>query len=1110
LTAAIGSHRVVDVVAGPGHGGTRVALECAARLLADNAVTAAYFINPANALASANWYADMIPEQPALLVADQLDDDDGLRVLRRILEELTTGRAMGWRLLLVRKPYQTRLAEVLPRSPPLGAPIRVEPLRQDDSVELASEVLGRFAPESPPETRDRFAKEISRYANGVPGWVVLIARTLAESGSVRGLPSNERSRVEVLMRAIARDPLPPRVSSDAFREVLLRVALLGRLRLGDSMRAEWVRTEAGLSSTSEVASILELARQRGVAGLTTYAGDTYSITPRVLGDALLHERLTAPDTNGSSAFAVDLARRLTVAVADADQAFPVREVLATLARHDYSCADAGDVRTVAGQVIDGALRRAWTQTASPSRLLEFCDILEEIGIFFPTLTSDLCRDALARDLPPETRELRYVGTVSKTMDDVRDRLPWALFMAARGCRTSRERYEVLCTLVASARREALISDSIARLENQGKSSGRILSRVLESVFEVPPEFVDDAARLANDLLNAATPSEADKLAAEQLFRPLVRVERVATEFVGNKFRIARYAVSSDQPQGRARTQVLARLWKILAGDPLNPWRRLAWLVIDSSREAGLLVSPPTDDSRQMLESAAQVLEAQPDLSMEELVVARKVWHWYLEHETDPDKRTLAQRCEDRYRVFAQADKLGDVLSSDSIDGDEEEAVLASLRTSPDGIRKLIAAARRLDTNFAWHRARRLAERLGASASDTMIDEAARAFASHFGRDRDLLERILSGALATARARGDDVLLRLWERLDAAASGPTQLELRARLYGPASPFITLTFTLADLAVVRGRLGALAASYPDALLSALGGMYRLDPQATRSGVEEAWQAIEPRRRLESFNALIHGLYWVLGTKEMRCGPSREHSEWLLDQLVYVPDASRFGGNSEWYLNDIVKRQGKPDLQWLARFLRRRIDRSVEEGYDAIPHHLAIDQLVEASPASAEAFDEVFDLVAADQASQYMPPKWLAGVEPAPNRIEACVERRFASWFSTVDGLVGIARWLALVPKDSPAWRRLATRICVAGRSFGMAERSQIYFALVDRGIRMFSGPVGEVSPQYFTAVTEAERRVLEESADELREFREWDLSRLQAELEREKQRVAEEER
>ena len=171
----------------------------------------------------------------------------------------------------------------------------------------------------------------------------------------------------------------------------------------------------------------------------------------------------------------------------------------------------------------------------------------------------------------------------------------------------------------------------------------------------------------------------------------------------------------------------------------------------------------------------------------------------------------------------------------------------------------------------------------------------------------------------------------------------------------------------------------------------------------------------------------------------------------------------------------------------------------------------RLVDAAHASdadvVAALNEVLDFVPDNGSVGYYLPEILRDVDPEGLVVPAAVAARAVS-ANDAEGVRRLARIGGAYAVNSSPWRTIALAAIRAASSFGAEALRSVYGSLEERGIRSWSGAVGEVPPIFITAVAEARAALDAEVQTDLRPYWQQRLAIAEAELREQEERAKEE--
>ncbi len=264
------------------------------------------------------------------------------------------------------------------------------------------------------------------------------------------------------------------------------------------------------------------------------------------------------------------------------------------------------------------------------------------------------------------------------------------------------------------------------------------------------------------------------------------------------------------------------------------------------------------------------------------------------------------------------------------------------------------------------------------------------------------------------------------------------------------------------------------------------------------------------------LVDAISWAV-REESASPPPNGLAEWLMTQLLALPDLDDLGGNGEWNLTEILKRVGAVNILWLPEALSRRQQQEATSGDSdkvrAISYQVRLSKYVRKIAAAdladdrvRVALDKVLDFVNDNGTVGYYLPKVLRDVDPEGLAVPDAVAARTAT-ATNADDVRRLARIGGAYAVNSSPWRTIALATVRAAASHGQEALRSVHGALGERGIRSWSGAVGEVPPIFIAAVSEARAALDGEVEVSLRPFWQQRLAIAEAELREQEERAKE---
>jgi hypothetical protein len=651
-----------------------------------------------------------------------------------------------------------------------------------------------------------------------------------------------------------------------------------------------------------------------------------------------------------------------------------------------------------------------------------------------------------------------------------------------------------------------------------------VTRVLEGGPQFWSDYDDTAQTLCSELIatlarKPPTPGQAALLKA--LVEPVLSLERRQSWSDDRSFTWRTFAIVPGTLAWATRELVLSRAKAVLAAEDTPTESRVQlWHVFSRLRDGNAL---------EKLKWTYGVLTGRSP-SIEELAAARQVWNWHRRYEKNPDLKMVADALEALYARNDLAREFQSLLPDveDRKERDDRASTKAAelaLAASPNEISAFLdRAATFFGSDQSIFRLGSVAWSLGAHAE---AREVVRKFIREALGSPSIDPRAefvgaaavswVAAVRSTAPERAH-VLVR--ELLEKCGSDERRAHLLERIYGRVPRLRDAnSYTIEERALLRDSRHLFEGTRRDAaFVAALALSVGEDWPMLQPLLEDVLKAVPAERRSHAMYALVDAIYWAVQV-ESASGPPRGLAEWLLTQLLALPDLGDIGGNGEWHLAEIVKRLGRPDVRWLAEALMRR--KGQEAASDdtaksrAISYNARVSkyvrQIAAADVSDADvvaALCKVLDLVHDDGSVGYYLPEILRDVDPEGLVAPAAVAVRLAS-ATDAEGVRRLARVGKAYAINSSPWRAIALAAIRAAGPFGGEALRAVYGSLGERGVRSWSGAVGEVPPVFIAAVAEARAALDGEVQVELRPYWQQRLAIAEAEL-REQEEHSKEER
>jgi hypothetical protein len=1116
----LASNKLFLVVHGAGGTGKTRLLVDAGGEIAGEGDWQVLWANAESMAATGSWFEAVVPERSTLLFVDEPADE---RVLQQLAEQLggRVGRTAKWKVVVaVRSPKDPvlrflRLARMKQRVQELA----LFPLPSADAEEMCFQLLETgMGADLSDEVKRKAARQLSQKFAHHPVWLTLAIQHLEDHGDLKQVPADAEALADEYLLEIEKSQND--VAPVLVRALLRWVALLGTVNRKDDSMLTLIGERCGLPSVVDVRErIAALVRRRALSERGAY-NRFVEVKPDVLRDHVLL-RWLATDTGGQhpevSADAQELLETVREAASRGTLSELGRAILVSLARTEF-------ILRLADHEF-GLLRgffaslEASVPMMSATQRVVLADILETVAHYQPGAAASLVRALRLSPAPDETVEGIFGPKVVGQADVVLT-LAWPLFGAAMGAQSLDEQEAVLRELCTLTEAEAELAPSLPRgLPNDGQRAAALVTRVLEGGPQFWSEYDDTAKQLGVELLDELArqgPSRGQVALLDSLVRPLLDRERRQTWADDRSFTWRTFSIEPGGSAWLARETVLARLRENLRADAIpSESRRQLWRVFSRVR---------TGKALDELKWTHEVLTSRVP-SIEELAAAREVWDWYRRYEKDPATKAAADALEDLYESNDLASEFQPLLPSledwQEHDGRASaKAAELALASSPNDIAAFLDRA---------------ASFLGSEQHLFRLGGVARSLGTH-AESREVVRQFIRGGLKASpidpRAEFVVAAAESWvagvriatperahvlvnELLDACGSDERRAHLLERFYSQVPRFREITAE--ERALLRNSRELFTSTSRDAaFVAALALSVGHDWPTLQPLLEDALAAVPAERLPLAMHALVDALYWAV-REDANPKPPTDLGEWLMSQLLALPEMGDIGGNSDWYLTEILKRLGRPDVRWLPEALRRR---QMQESFDggakshAVRHNARVSKYVDPVDAAHAsdagvlgAIGRVLDFVTDEGTVGYYLPEILRDADPEGLVVPAAVAARTVS-ATDAESVRRLARIGGAYAGNSAPWRTIALATIRAAKILGAEPLRSVYGSLGERGVRSWSGAVGEVPQIFIAAVAEARAALDAEDQEDLLAYWQQRLGGAEAELRRQEEQAKEE--
>jgi hypothetical protein len=1070
------------------------------------------------------WFEAVVPERATLLIVDEPADET---LLGKLSEQLGghVGRCAKWKVAVsVRSPKDPVLRFLRgARMKQCVDELVLSSLPLDDAEAMCYELLrtGKLSA-GPDDDLRNGARELSTRFARFPVWLTLAVKHLEDHGNLKQIPADAMALADDYLREVEQGQAE--MSAEEVRGLLRWVALLGPVNREDDASIGLVREGTGASSVIAVRQRLAALIHRGALSERGARNRYIELIPDVLRDHVLIRWLTT-DVGGASGVVASedaeaLLENVRSGAASGSLSALGRTALVAIARTELLMRFAGhDVRLLSGFLV--SMESALPLMGANQRVA-LAEILEAVAPFHPTGAASLAK-AMRQDHVQDEVLDGLFGPKVIGQSDVVLSLAWPLFHGAMGAASPAECEAVLRELCALVEAEAHLASVRQReLPNDGKRAAALIARVVEGGPQFVSDYDDAAKTLCSELIasiGAKPPTVGQVALMRHLVRSVLALERRQSWNDDRSFSWRTVKIVPGTPAWATREDVLARVKAVLAAEstPIESRMQL-WHVYSRAGDGTAL---------EKLRWTHGVLEGRSSI-IKELVAAREVWDWHRRYETSAEVKAAADALELLYASNDLAREFQPLLPNieDWTERDDRASAKAAdlaRASSPNEISAFLDRAEAFGgSDQTLLRLGRIAWSLGEHAE---LCEVVREFIRESLKPPTIDARaefvVAAAGSWVAAVRGHrperaHVLVR--DLLDGCGSDERRAHLLERLYGrvPKLPEVG-RFTAEERDLLRNSRCLFASAGRDAaFVAAIALSAGEDWPTVQTCLEDVLKSVPAERLTHSINALVSAFYWAV-RDDTEPQPPTGVAEWLMSQILALPDLDDIGSDSEWKLTEILKRLGKPDVRWLPQALRLRQGQESANEFAtktrAISHSVRVSKYVRQVDAACAldddvvaALNQVLDFVNHSGSVHYYLPEILHDVDPEGLVVPAAVEKR-AVVATDAQGVRRLARLAGGYAINSVPWRTIACATIRAATRFGGEELRSVYGALEERGVRSWSSEVGEVPPAFIAAVTDARAALEAEAEVDLRPFWQQRLAIAEAELRDEEERAKE---
>ncbi len=1124
-----GTERVLLVHGPGGVGKTRFLYEASCRALESERVADVYWGNLENLEASTSWYAGLVPERSLLVL---LDEPTNPKLIRRVLEELTSLRTANWKVVVSTRTPKDPIIDVFGalRTRVIDRAIELPPLSKEQTAALAENLLALYGVPVDVTEATRVLTEVS---DQYPIWLVLAVSLVRQQKPLSELPNDPVGIAKLYIgEVLAVDTAG--VSADDVKKALAWLGLYQPLNVEDDGLLTFIGERTNLSP-DKLRQLYTRLHQRAAIRRRGIRGRLAEVKPDAVRDYLLLEWLSYADAVAGLRRQTPEGRSVTSLIADATEGSVevprTSDLLRRIALVEW-------VSVLPLNLLGEVVTRMQGLIAAHGGArfrLRLLDLASALAPFRPGEVAGLI--SLLRKTPTvKEEEDTLFGKYETHPRQLQLALAWTLFLAGTAAETSTDRRQILDEMIALAEMEESIGGERG-LPNDGKRARALLRRLVEERRELRSSYQKDAEVIVLARLDAMGGVEVIPgpvwAATEALASIMLAIERHDSWSEGDTFHFSRSRIHPEGALSTSRTAVRERVWSVVQGKGATENRRRAWKLVEEAhsqanqdRTEQRWRDEVIDDLRRIV-----VILNRVDIELSDLQGARSVWDWHVQFDEDPQIKALADECESLYSAHPAVQGIAWIFHF----GWKDDEALEARRTA---IRRVLDEGRaEAIERFLTHALQAVA--LGTHEQDRrwrrgIVLTAAYEFGLHAAHidgvrqcaqswlacdptdDRFLLagEMLKGQAFASRQATQDPVPA--IESALAIVQPQGRGQLLRDLYAASTARITLELTRTELDLLENKLGDDLAVVDPATWLMLARCIGLDPARVVRLLERHWADVPIPRAEACFRSMVAGIRDRAMFKEQPLALQPDEWQRIMTLMVRVPEIDRLGGNLEWELRELAKSWGRLPVSWFVEFVRarRELARVAEEPklitdqrYHALPHGDDFFDLIERpQEADRESIEEMLGWRGDDYLTSRWLPQTLTSLDPEGVVVPALVQTASLAATDQQD-LERLALFGGNYVENSAPWRSIAIAVLADGARLSV-DPQEIYVELTWKGFITFGGSANEVSSHWISDVEAVRDNLQKEVVPSLRGYWEWRLQRAEATLAHERAKLAEE--
>ncbi|MFC2145801.1 hypothetical protein ACFLRT_00405 [Acidobacteriota bacterium] len=1134
--------RVLPIHGPGGVGKTRFALR-ASILANEQEDWDVYWANIHTMSLSSSWFQKIIASRKTLLVIDEPDDAKTIEI---ILEQISQKKMSNWKVLVVTRSPKDPVLHVLrnPRSKILETEMLLAPLAGNDIDELAYNLLSKCENLKAVREDDlrSWAKIIGKISNGFPIWATVAVFLIQERKSINDLPNDEYGLATLYVEEIIKN-IPTELNGDklAFREFLQYLSLF-----------QPINTETDKDLLDFIAQKLNLRRKEYIHELFSNLinrnvckkrGRLVEVKPDVIRDHVLYEWLGKNKHN---------AEKLVKSIVGEEKFPQPKKALKQLARLELSY----KLKKENFPVLDPVVSEL-KELAKNGTLLDQYSVLEfakEFCFSRPLTLVEISQFLRASFRPNEKIKDQLWGEVELSHIDLVLKLPWEIYNIGRYSLNNEEQEKIFMELIELAKYEYHnINSDKEYLKNDGKRALVLLQRLLPGGKEQFRPF-DKIANswLEKKLEEFNTIDNAELHIFEGLATIILSTDRQDFFSEGLRINIRRYLISPESNAGKMWQCLRLKLWEIVEEREVDSNRRkIIWNLLNISHIQANIASDPKNKSEfarssmiywenelsDDLERVKKILQ-ENKVPLSEISELRKIWDWHLRSEKRDILKKLAVECEDimnsndevsnfrQLYIYDDFQKKKEISKKIALDLDSKEKIFEFVSKAYDFAGK---------ENYL-HGVLDVADFLG---QDFLAKDYIRQYVDEvFNNEHSHMMHVYTAsgifALEIKRIReneSNNLFEKFFEYYSIIKNEEAKQVFLKLLYYSPHPGARGLLIDKDMDILSRIVRTKC--YPDMAISTLffvlGYMFYINFDEDKRIVDSLWSGIKSNDAAKYYSSLVEGVWYrtiFSDREEFAFEFPGGFFKWLIGQLNLVPDLDKIESLFRDRLLWIQKKTGEElDVCWFYSFLQERMDKienNILKDGKIISSHNEIINCVkkikdtnEVTETILTSFRKLLEFNNHESSLRFFLPEILNRFDPPgivlPGLIVEKIRNREFQWEYDKTDNTGYEwiRYAGYYAINSTPWRIIAIEACKLANELDDEQKKSVYSALLEQGARFWSGTPGEVPSHLVHAVNEAKKDLENEAEEILKGFMNFRLKVAEEDLNREKQRIEEEE-